>query len=566
MPGQLRSLFCTILMFCQVGDPLQLWTDHKQGMMEDFLHQYENDAIAEQLALAHINAQLVDSGQQCTDFNLPNPGTIDLHNPEFDQDQERRHLEHNMARLNEDQQEIIAHVTQALGQMKQGQGSMPHAYFIDGPGGSGKTTVYNTVYNTLISWCRCNNFIVASSAWTGIAATLLAGGKTCHNLFKLPVPILDTSVCNVSPSSLHADFLRSVDIFIIDEASMVPAHALQAIDKMLQDINGTKELFGGKIFLLGGDFRQILPVVPRKPPAVVIEHCLKSSSLWRNFKTFQLSKNMRAGKEEKQFSHWLLGIGNGDFMGLEEGCPTNSVVIPDECVSEGDIVDDVFADVSDPRALTDQVILTPTNSSSLEVNEKVLQKIDAPQRTYFSTDTALTENPSEAQNFPPEFLHTLTPSGMPPHRLALKVGAMIMLLRNLDIKRGLCNGTRLIIHHLHQHVIDAEILTGNCAGNRVLIPRIKLAPSDTSLPFILERIQFPVRLSYSMTINKAQGQTFHKIGIYLDKPVFSHGQLYVALSRTKSFKSIHVQVKQTNMQGVFHGNTVTQNVVYKDVL
>ena len=153
---------------------------------------------------------------------------------------------------------------------------------------------------------------------------------------------------------------------------------------------------------------------------------------------------------------------------------------------------------------------------------------------------------------------------MPPHKLSLKVGAIVMLLRNLDIKRGLCNGTRLIICILYDHVIDAEVLTGNCSGKRVLIPRIKLAPSDTSLPFALQRIQFPLRLSYSITINKSQGQTFGKVGLYLDKPVFSRGQLYVALSRAKCFYSVYLQIEQTNIQGVFNDKCVTQNVVFKD--
>ena len=83
-----------------------------------------------------------------------------------------------------------------------------------------------------------------------------------HSLFKLPVPILDTSTCNVKPASSHATVLRSMIMFIIDEASMIPIHALHAIDRLLQDITGVTVPFGGKIFLLGGDFHQVLPVMP----------------------------------------------------------------------------------------------------------------------------------------------------------------------------------------------------------------------------------------------------------------------------------------------------------------
>ncbi|KAF2359133.1 DNA helicase Pif1-like, partial [Trinorchestia longiramus] len=123
------------------------------------------------------------------------------------------------------------------------------------------------------------------------------------------------------------------------------------------------------------------------------------------------------------------------------------------------------------------------------------------------------------------------PSGMPPHRLNFKVSAIIMLLRNLSITQGLCNGTRLEVIQLHEHCIEASIISGSHTHNRVLIPRIKLNTSDANIPFVLHRTQFPVRLSYSMTINKAQGQTFDRVGIYLPKPCFTHGQLYVAFSR-----------------------------------
>ena len=122
------------------------------------------------------------------------------------------------------------------------------------------------------------------------------------------------------------------------------------------------------------------------------------------------------------------------------------------------------------------------------------------------------------------------------------------------------------MHHLHHHSIDAEILTGLKAGVRVLIPRIKLNPSDIDLPFVLCRHQFPIRLAYSMTINKSQGQTFQKVGIYLRKPCFTHGQLYVALSRVRMFQNVKIKVIQTEQQGVLDGKTYTQNVVFPQVI
>jgi ATP-dependent DNA helicase PIF1 len=104
----------------------------------------------------------------------------------------------------------------------------------------------------------------------------------------------------------------------------------------------------------------------------------------------------------------------------------------------------------------------------------------------------------------------------------------IMLLRNLNQSEGLCNGTRLIITLLGDLVLEAKIITGIHSGKIVLIPRICLPLKNYKLPFVLERRQFPVKVCYAMTINKSQGQTLTNVGIYLRRPVFTHGQLYVA--------------------------------------
>ena len=144
---------------------------------------------------------------------------------------------------------------------------------------------------------------------------------------------------------------------------------------------------------------------------------------------------------------------------------------------------------------------------------------------------------------PVEYLNSLNLSGIPPHKLTLKKGAVIMLMRNLNPSLGLCNGTRLICKSFAQHVIEAEIITGVYCHQIVLIPRISLIPSDTMLPFAFKRRQFPIRPAFAMTINKAQGQTMKFAGIYLPQPVFSHGQLYVAFSRVPSQSNIRIMVE-----------------------
>jgi len=108
----------------------------------------------------------------------------------------------------------------------------------------------------------------------------------------------------------------------------------------------------------------------------------------------------------------------------------------------------------------------------------------------------------------------------------------VILLRNLDPNNWLCNETRLIFRALQNNAIDAEIVGVQDARKRVFIPRPPLSPSDDiSLLFKFKRKQFRVRLSFAMTINKSQGQTIPNVGTYLPKSVFSHGQLYVGLSR-----------------------------------
>ncbi len=115
------------------------------------------------------------------------------------------------------------------------------------------------------------------------------------------------------------------------------------------------------------------------------------------------------------------------------------------------------------------------------------------------------EDGDDVTNYLTEFLNSLTPPGMPPPKLNLKIDAIVMLLRNFDVNQGLCNGVRLIVRRLQNHTIDCEVATGSNKGNRVLIQRITLTPSDPFLPFKLRRHQFSIRLLFAMTINKSQG-------------------------------------------------------------
>ena len=255
-------------------------------------------------------------------------------------------------------------------------------------------------------------------------------------------------------------------------------------------------------------------------------------------------------------------LGNGLIQSTLSNVSEDTIDIPEACICNNSLISDIFYHCTQEEMKT-RVILSPKNSDCLAINEEILAMLPGETKTYLSTDSVTSENEAEAMNYPLEFINSLTPSGMPPHRLNLKVGAIIMLLRNLSISQGLCNGTRLEVLRLNEHSIEAVIISGSHAQERVLIPRIRLSPSDANIPFILHRTQFPVRLSYSMTINKAQGQTFDKVGIDLRLPFFTHGQLYVAFSRARAMDSVKVKVTHQNQSN--HGQR-RGNVVYREVL
>ncbi|CAH2224923.1 jg5073, partial [Pararge aegeria aegeria] len=542
---QIRTLFSIIISTCFPSNPIDLWIKYKDYMCDDILYQIRNRMgnpniqISEEIyneALISIEDMcLIMSNKLLIQLGLtaPNRPMHDAYNQElhreklYDLNALKELIQTNLPLLNEQQKYVFETL------MKVTNDETGGIYFLDAPGGTGKTFLISLILATI----RSQNKIALALASSGIAATLLEGGRTAHSALKLPLNMQsnETPTCNVSKNSAMAKVLQQCKLIVWDECTMAHKKSLEALDRTLKDLRSNNNRFGGAMILLAGDFRQKLPVIPQSTPADELNACLKSSNLWKHVKVLHLSKNMRVELQNDQsgniFSKQLIDIGNGKFpIDMLTGCINFPQSFCQLTRSKDELIQKVFPDVSQNYKnhdwLSERAILAAKNIDVNELNFKIQEQITGELRIYKSVDSAT--NQDDVVNYPPEFLNSLDLPGLPPHNLQLKVRSVVIMLRNINQPR-LCNGTRLAIKKLLNNVIEATILKGKYKGEDVLIPRIPIIPTD--VPFEFKRLQFPVRLAFAMTINKSQGQSLSVCGINLENPCFSHGQLYVACSR-----------------------------------
>ncbi|XP_022008216.1 ATP-dependent DNA helicase PIF1-like [Helianthus annuus] len=354
---------------------------------------------------------------------------------------------------------------------------------------------------------------------------------------------------------------------------MVHKHAFEALDRTMTDVFSEGRSirsdipFGGKVIVFGGDFRQILPVIPNGTRQEIVSASLSSSYIWSKCRLLRLTKNicLTIGAESsnmesiREFAKLLIDIGEGNVGDDNDG--DTIIETPDDLL---------ITDFCDPiqrflEFFSERAILAPKNEVVHEINDRLLSLFPGDAKEYLSSDSICqTEqilDSFQESLYSIENLNALKVSSLPNHRLVLKVGVPVMLLRNIDQQKGLCNGTRLQITFLGKRVIEAEVISGGNIGPRVFIPRINMIQSDKKIPFQFQRRQFPLSVCFAMTINKSQGQSLSKVGLYLKDPVLTHGQLYVALSRVKTREGVKILIfdadgKPTNK---------TSNVVYKEV-
>ncbi|XP_057322519.1 uncharacterized protein LOC130665907 [Microplitis mediator] len=554
MPRQLRCLFVRILIHCHPLHPEELWEEFKEAMSEDFCRLLSAED-GQNKAYVYINTMLHRESYSLSAYpSMRQINEIEdlidaesLQIPTFDEPQSY------YCKLNVNQKEVVDFVLNLVNNKKSDD---PHCVYIDGPGGSGKTFIYTTLCHIM----RNMNKNVCTMAYTGIAATLLPNRKTVHKTFGLPVPMFSDSSSHIVPNSSQGKYLKDVDVFIWDEAPMSPRYALEIIDRTLRHIMSNDIPFGGKLMILGGDFRQLLPVQLHATRTETVNLSMKFSSLWAHFHKFSLTQNMRALPEEKEFVEFLLNVGDGSLNDLND-----DLDLPDACFvsKNNDIVENVYGNIIRGKRydeLTKTVILSARNVDVDVINKQVVELLNISiEKIYAAVDS--TEN-CDNGNFDdailPEYLNTLNPPNFPPYELHLRQYTIVMLIRNLNLSEGLCNGTRLMILDLGLNVIRCKILTGDKTGDTVFINRITLY-CENVYPFSFKRRQFPIKVAFCMTINKAQGQTFEKIGVDLTKDVFNHGQLYVAFSRVRAWAALQVYLNETKL------NKSVKNFVFKGI-
>jgi ATP-dependent DNA helicase PIF1 len=251
------------------------------------------------------------------------------------------------------------------------------------------------MWRTLASALRAQRKIVLTVATSGIASLLLPGGRTAHSKFKIPVPTLENSTCNIQYKDDLAGLLKQTKLIIWDEAPMAHRYCFEALDSTLKDVmssySNSDTVFGGKVVVFGGDFRQILPVVPRGTRSDIVHSSINASKIWDSCEVLTLTKNMRLqsstdsaeNSEIKEFSEWLLKVGEGKLSEPNDGYA--DIDIPDELLITDyedpikAIVESTYPDLmqkyKQPDFLQSRAILASTIEVVDQINNYVLDLI-----------------------------------------------------------------------------------------------------------------------------------------------------------------------------------------------
>jgi hypothetical protein len=378
--------------------------------------------------------------------------------------------------------------------------------------------------NCIMNEIRMSNMVVLACASSGIAATVLKGGSTAHNKFQLPIDLNEDSSCDVRDGTDRHKLIFDSKLVVWDEAPMMHRFAVNAVDKMFRRVKQLEKPFGGVTVVFMGDWRQTLPVVPLASKEQKIAATLLFADCWQHVQVIRLTENLRIKKHggDLNWSKYLLEVGENKFTkrsinGIEYTQIPSSMVIESGKIT--DLLTAVYpnlqANYKNKMWLYNRAIICPKNDDVHQINEIMLNLLPGAVQTFYSIDQV---NDEDAR-VPIEIVNKLNPQGMPLHVISLKLGSIIMLLRNLNPADGHCNGTRYIVTNMAKHVIEAVIPDGIHKGKVLYIPRIYNTPPKNFSP-TMTRIQFPIKLAFAITSNKSQGQSLESIGIYLNTGEF----------------------------------------------
>jgi hypothetical protein len=459
--AQLRSLFVIILAFGIPSESCMLWNKYKEHICDDYKVALQRCGIVEpsieqieSWAPHFLRDALSKFSKTLKDFGLPTPSVA------FDWLKTNRLLE---VERDYNVEVLQAEVVMAIENFNDGQrvtyNGVIDAYaahhvkviFIDGPGGTGKTYIENLILNVVRSRGDIALVITSSS----IVAFLLSRGQMAHSYLKISIVFDCTSFCYIRKQDDLVVLIRQTKLILWDEAPMTNKLTFEAVDQTLRDLTDKNKPFGGIVFIMSGDFRQVLLVIPRGSHADIVSASIKNSYLWESVEVFRLSENMRASDAvvvhpdlgNHTFADWLLCLGNNELKTIDEDyikCPDMMVLPPTDTQA---MVVAIYPRLHEGQAtneyLHEHAILAPRNKEVLLINAMVLSYLPSAQVNFVSADS--TEDTEVTNTYPFEFLNTLEVSGMPSHKLQLKISALVILLRNLDPLIRLCNGMRLIV-------------------------------------------------------------------------------------------------------------------------
>jgi len=586
----LRHLFALALQHTTITNPLQIWQQFGNSFCDDLsnllrtgrlIAPADGEAMEGELSydygLYHIQQLLNEYGKSLAEFGLPEP-VLDWRNMDgpgvrntlvseelsYEVDQQRELADRMMGQLNKEQVASFQAIVNAVESHEQElpQQAYQSAFFRHGPAGTGKTFLYNC----LCSHLRAQGKIVLCVASSGIAAQLLPGGRTAHSRFKIPLSNDINAVCNITPNSHLGELIRKTSLIIWDEVPMQHKACFEAVNRTLNDICNVDDqhVFGGIPLVLGGDFAQILPVIHRGSRQATILACIRHSTIWSKLKVLYLRKSMRV----------ITSDANQVFLTFLKDMVSNSQLhgqlqLP-RYIRIVSTVDQLCDQLYPQRLLNDAVIshgaligraiLAFRNDTVDDFNNMLIDRMPGQEYRFEAANHVnLPEDAANAEPFAVEYLQSISLASIPPSCLKLKNGAPVILVRNLSPREGLCNGTKMRVLGIRRTCLQVAIMGGKMDGKICLLPRIKLTTMDDDLPFILQRTQFPVRLCFAMTVNKSQGQSLEQVGVDLRTSAFTHGQLYVALSRVTSLDRLTLLSSENTPNH-------TDNIVYPDIL